>query len=183
MQASFDFTPGLTVQFPLMRDLLCAIVYGSRGGLKGAAGDLDISPSELSRMLNRDQDDPRKLDVDDFVRIVYSTGDTRPSSNSRRRPAQAFRRGRSDERRRLPHEERHRRSGEARGRESPQRWTVENAGEVGPNERTARSGAAGIAAAGRRSAGEGQSMTARFTFPGRAASLRVGLLAGAEGFL
>jgi len=58
--------------------LLCAIVYGSRGGLKGAAGDLDVSPSELSRMLNREQDDPRKLDVDDFVRLVYSTGDTRP---------------------------------------------------------------------------------------------------------
>lgn len=78
MQTSFDFTPGLTVQFPQMRDLLCAIVYGSRGGLKGTAGDLDVSPSELSRMLNREQDDPRKLDVDDFVSVIASTGDTRP---------------------------------------------------------------------------------------------------------
>lgn len=78
MQASFDFTPGLTVQFPTLRDVCAAAVYGSRGGLKAVAGDLDVSPSELSRMLNRDQDDPRKLDVKDFVGIIASTGDTRP---------------------------------------------------------------------------------------------------------
>lgn len=79
MQHSFDFTPGLTVQFPHLRDLLASVVYGSRGGLKGVAGDLDCSPSELSRMLNRaNQDDPRKLDVEDFVRILGSTADNRP---------------------------------------------------------------------------------------------------------
>jgi len=78
MQASFDFTPGLTVQFPRLRDVLCAAVYGSRSGLKGAAADLDVSPSELSRMLNREQDDPRKLDVEDMVALIASTGDTRP---------------------------------------------------------------------------------------------------------
>lgn len=78
MQTSFDFTPGLTTQFPRLRDVLCAVVYGSRAGLKGVAADLDVSPSELSRMLNREQDDPRKLDVDDAVSIVASTGDTRP---------------------------------------------------------------------------------------------------------
>lgn len=61
-----------------MRDLLCAIVYGSRGGLKGVAADIDHSPSELSRMLNREQDDPRKLDINDFIGILQSTGDTRP---------------------------------------------------------------------------------------------------------
>lgn len=78
MQTSFDFTPGLTTQFPRLRDVLCAVVYGSRGGLKACAADLDVSPSELSRMLNREQDDPRKLDVDDMVAIITSTGDTRP---------------------------------------------------------------------------------------------------------
>ena len=78
MQHSFDFTPGLTTQFPRLRDVLCAAVYGSRGGLKSVAADLDVSPSELSRMLNREQDDPRKLDVEDAVAIVASTGDTRP---------------------------------------------------------------------------------------------------------
>lgn len=78
VQHSFDFTPGLTTQFPRLRDVLCAVVYASRAGLKGVAADLDVSPSELSRMLNREQDDPRKLDVDDAVAIVASTGDTRP---------------------------------------------------------------------------------------------------------
>jgi hypothetical protein len=78
VQHSFDFTPGLTTQFPRLRDVLCAVVYGSRSGLKGVAADLDVSPSELSRMLNREQGDPRKLDVEDAVAIVASTGDTRP---------------------------------------------------------------------------------------------------------
>ena len=77
-QAALNFTPPLTAQFPRLRDLLCAVVYGSRGGLHAVAADLDVSPSELSRMLNRDQDDPRKLDVEDFVRIIASTGDPRP---------------------------------------------------------------------------------------------------------
>lgn len=77
MQLAFDFTPGLTAQFPKLRDVLCASVYNSRGGLKAVASDLDVSPSELSRMLNRDQDDPRKLDVDVAVAIVDSTGDMR----------------------------------------------------------------------------------------------------------
>lgn len=78
MQHSFDFTPGLTTQFPRLRDVLCAAVYGSRAGLKGVAADLDVSPSELSRMLNREQDDPRKLDIEDAVAVIASTGDTRP---------------------------------------------------------------------------------------------------------
>jgi hypothetical protein len=78
MQTSFDFTPGLTVQFPTLRDCCAAVVYGSRGGLKAAAADCDLSPSELSRMLNREQDDPRKLDVELLCGIIASTGDTRP---------------------------------------------------------------------------------------------------------
>lgn len=78
MQTAFDFEPGLTARFPKIRDLLTAVVYGSRARLQGVAADLDLSPSELSRMLSRETEDPRKLDVDDFVRIVESTGDHRP---------------------------------------------------------------------------------------------------------
>lgn len=77
-QASFDFQPGLTVRFPKLRHLLNACVYNSRAGLNGVAADLDRSPSELSRMLSWEQDDPRKLDVDDFVGIIGSTADMRP---------------------------------------------------------------------------------------------------------
>jgi hypothetical protein len=78
IQASFDFTPGITVQFPKLRDVVNAAVYNSRGSLKAVASDLDMTQSELSRMVSREKDDPRKLDVDDFVRIIESTGDTRP---------------------------------------------------------------------------------------------------------
>jgi hypothetical protein len=78
IQATLNFEPGLTAQFPRLRDLLVAVVYGSRRSLQGVAADLDLSPSELSRMLNREQDDPRKLDVEDLVRIIESTGDARP---------------------------------------------------------------------------------------------------------
>lgn len=77
-QSAFDFAPGLTAQFPRLRDVVSAAVYNSRSGLKGCASDLDVSPSILSRMLSRDQDDPRRLDVDELVTIVESTGDVRP---------------------------------------------------------------------------------------------------------
>lgn len=77
-QRALDFALPLTAQYPRLRDVLAAAVYGSRAGLKGVAADLDMSPSELTRMLNREQDDPRKLDVEDAVAIIASTGDTRP---------------------------------------------------------------------------------------------------------
>ena len=70
MQQPLNFAPPLTAQFPRLRDLLGAVVYGSRTSLNGVAADLDVSPSELS--------DPRKLDVEDFVQIIASTGDPRP---------------------------------------------------------------------------------------------------------
>lgn len=77
-QVAFDFTPGLTVQFPRFRSVVAATVYGYRGSLEGVAAALDHSPSELVRMLNRGQADERKLDVDDLVAILTVTGDTRP---------------------------------------------------------------------------------------------------------
>ena len=77
-QISFDFEPGLTVKFPSLRDVCNAAVYSSRGALKAVASDLDMTQGELSKMLSRDQSEPRKLDVDDFVRIIEVTGDTRP---------------------------------------------------------------------------------------------------------
>lgn len=78
MQLSLDFSPGLTAQFPEWEDVLNASVYGCRKGLNGVAGDLDMSPSELSKRLNRNADENRPLRVQDAVRIVESTGDLRP---------------------------------------------------------------------------------------------------------
>ena len=78
MQREFDFQPGLTRQFPNYMDLLAAVVYGSRIGLSGVAAELDVSPSQLSRMLNRNPDDLRHLPADAIPKIVRATGDYRP---------------------------------------------------------------------------------------------------------
>lgn len=78
LQERLDLTLSLTARYPKLRDLLTVVVYGCRGGLQAVAGDLDHSPSELSKMLNREHDDVRKLDVEDLVGIIASTGDTRP---------------------------------------------------------------------------------------------------------
>jgi hypothetical protein len=78
MQAEFDFQPGLTRQFPEFIDLMAAVVYGSRAGLSGVAGECDLSPSQLSRMLNRNPDDLRHLPAYLVPKIIHATGDKRP---------------------------------------------------------------------------------------------------------
>lgn len=78
MTFPLDFQPGLTGQFPTLQDVLTAAVYGSRKGLNGIAADLDQSPSELSRRLNRESDDHRPARVQDLVGIIEATGDLRP---------------------------------------------------------------------------------------------------------
>lgn len=77
IQREFDFLPGLTEQFPELIDLVTAVVYGSRAGLSGVAGELDMSPSQLSRMLNRNPDDLRHLPAAALVNIVRATDDRR----------------------------------------------------------------------------------------------------------
>lgn len=78
MTYPLDFQPGLTAQFPHLEDVLTAAVYGHRQGLNGIAAQLDQSPSELSRRLNRESDDHRPARVQDLVGIIQATGDRRP---------------------------------------------------------------------------------------------------------
>jgi len=77
-QSAFEFTPPLTAQYKSLRQVTAASVYACRAGLNGVASDCDVSPSELQRMLNRGQNDERKLDVDTFEEVLGSTGDMRP---------------------------------------------------------------------------------------------------------
>jgi hypothetical protein len=57
-----------------LRDCVAAGVY--RRGLKAVAGDLDLSPGNLSVALS---DDPhRKFSVDDLERYIQTTGDKTP---------------------------------------------------------------------------------------------------------
>jgi len=81
VQLEFEFEPGLTVRYPELRDLVAAIVYNARGGLKEMAGEIGVSVSHLSRALSHnDPDDRRYFDVDWVSVVIQSTGDTRPIS-------------------------------------------------------------------------------------------------------
>jgi hypothetical protein len=77
-QYTFDFEAGLTERFKTWESVLAAAVYGSRKGLNAVAAELDMSPSELTRRLNQDSDDPRPLRTVDAVRIIAATEDKRP---------------------------------------------------------------------------------------------------------
>jgi hypothetical protein len=77
-QLTLNFTPGLTAQYRSLREVAAAAVYASRKGVAGVAGDLDMSPTDLTKRLNIDGAEPRPLRVEDLEGIVASTGDHRP---------------------------------------------------------------------------------------------------------
>ena len=77
-QLTLNFEPGLTERFSQWDDALAGAVYASRIGLNGVAGEMDMSPSELSRRLNRDSEDVRPLRTKDAIKIIEVTGDLRP---------------------------------------------------------------------------------------------------------
>lgn len=78
LQFSLDLEPGITEQFRTLKQVVAAVVYGSRIGLSGVASHCDLSPSALSRMLNENEDDPRHLPMDLLPQIIQVTGDLRP---------------------------------------------------------------------------------------------------------
>jgi hypothetical protein len=77
-QLTLDFTPGLTERHASL--LACAreSVYTHRNPLKTIAADMDISQSELSRKLAGNPDDPRRLSVEDFEKLMEATQDFTP---------------------------------------------------------------------------------------------------------
>ena len=77
-QLTLNFEPGLTERFSQWEDVIAGAVYASRVGLNGVAADMDMSPSELSRRLNRDSEDVRPLRTKDAIKIIEITGDLRP---------------------------------------------------------------------------------------------------------
>lgn len=80
LQIDLDFEGGLTQRFRSLTEVCAAAVYSSRNGLSAVAGELDMSPSELSKRLNADKSssDPRPLHADHVAAIVRATGDQRP---------------------------------------------------------------------------------------------------------
>lgn len=80
MQLRMDFEPGLLDQYKSLRACVVAVVYSSRAGLDGCAAACDVSPSTLSKMLNRQRDaeNERHLPLDFIVTIMEVTKDYRP---------------------------------------------------------------------------------------------------------
>lgn len=77
-QLTLDFTPGLTERHESMIDCVreCALTH--KNPLKTIAADMDLSPTELSRKLSCNPDDPRRFTLMDLEKFIAATGDTRP---------------------------------------------------------------------------------------------------------
>jgi hypothetical protein len=77
-QFTLDFAPGLTERFPRWRDTFVHAVYNSRLGLNGVAAKMDLSPSDLTKRLSGNSDEPRPLRDTDILSIIEATGDLTP---------------------------------------------------------------------------------------------------------
>lgn len=77
-QVALNFAPGLTAQYRSLHECTAATVYSSRKGVAGVAGDVDMSPTDLTKRLNVDGAEPRPLRVGDLEDILQSTQDFRP---------------------------------------------------------------------------------------------------------
>jgi len=77
-QFTLDFAPGLTDKFPRWRDTFVHAVYSSRLGLNGVAARLDMSPTDLTKRLSGNSDEPRPLRDTDIIGIVEATDDYTP---------------------------------------------------------------------------------------------------------
>jgi len=75
-QLTLNFEPGLTVRFPDWHAVLTHAVYASRKGLGGVAADLDVSPTDLTKRLSKDENRP--LRAEQAVEIIEATGDMTP---------------------------------------------------------------------------------------------------------
>lgn len=75
-QLTLDFEPGLTARYPDWHAVLTHAVYASRKGLNGVAADLDVSPTDLTKRLSKDEQRP--LRAEQAVGIIESTGDLTP---------------------------------------------------------------------------------------------------------
>jgi len=78
VQMPLEFAPGLTERHPTL--LACCHESAVRcvRPMKAIAADMDMSSSDLGRRLAPSEGDPRRLSVDDLVRLIGATGDLSP---------------------------------------------------------------------------------------------------------
>ena len=74
-QMTFDFEPSLPERFTTLRGYIAFRVQEQRLNATKLAGDMDLSPSVLSRKLNQPDGDTHRLNVDDLESYIHATGD------------------------------------------------------------------------------------------------------------
>lgn len=78
MQLTINFNAGLVESYRTCREYVAARVHQQGKAVKLIAADMDYSPTDLSRKLSSNPDDPRRLSLDDLERYIEVTGDTQP---------------------------------------------------------------------------------------------------------
>lgn len=73
-----EIPDGLSERYSTMLEVVRAGAYSHRKPLKTIAADMDVSPSDLSRKLANNPDDPRRFTVHDLEAYIHSTGDVQP---------------------------------------------------------------------------------------------------------
>lgn len=74
-QLTLDFEPALPEQFPSLRSYVAFRVQEQRLNAIKLAGQMDLSPSVLSRKLNQPDGDSQRLNCDDLEGYIKASGD------------------------------------------------------------------------------------------------------------
>lgn len=77
-QLTLNFEPGLSERHKSLKACIRERIYANGRPLKVIAADMDTSPTELTRKLGENPNDPRNLSVDDLEAYLQATGDHAP---------------------------------------------------------------------------------------------------------
>lgn len=75
-QLTLNFEPALPERFRTLREFIAHRVQVQAKPAKTIAGDMDMSPSTLSRKLAPGDGDTQRFNVDDLELYIATTGDT-----------------------------------------------------------------------------------------------------------
>jgi hypothetical protein len=77
-QLTLNFEPGLAQRYKSVKACVRAQIYASAKPDKAIAADMDLSPSELSRKIADNPNDPRNLTVEDLESYIETQRDLTP---------------------------------------------------------------------------------------------------------
>lgn len=77
-QMTLNFEPSLPDRFHTLRDYVAHRVQVQAKPAKTIAGDMDMSPSVLSRKLAPTENDTQRFNCDDLENYIRATGDNSP---------------------------------------------------------------------------------------------------------